>query len=71
MHAAVARVLLEAVRWKLAAMPTSLSADTRELLSLEGEAGVLPSQVAAVSYRLAVKRQLSLTQDVLQTFLGK
>jgi len=65
------QVLLAAVRWKLAATATSLSEDARELLDLEREGGVLPSQLAALSYRLAVKRQLALTQDVLETFLGK
>lgn len=67
--------LLAAVQWRQRELPTSLDEDANELVALEtasanGEA-VLPCQRAVLSYRLAIKKQLALTEAVLKTFLGR
>ena len=68
--------LLAAIRSRLDAFPTTLEEDARELLQLELQsaeksATVLPAHLAVLAYRVAIKKQLQLTQEALQSFLGQ
>lgn len=66
--------LLAAVRWRLRELPSTLDDDAKTLLELETGAAngevILPCQLALISYRLAIKKQLALAEAVLSTFLG-
>ena len=65
--------LLAAARWQLTQFPTSLLEDEQLLRQLEeaAESAAVDGRVYAVlSYRLARKRLLAYTEQVLGTFLG-
>ena len=70
---ALSAALLAAVRWQLTQFPTSLLEDEQLLRQLEeaAESAAVDGRVYAVlSYRLARKRLLAYTEQVLGTFLG-
>ena len=67
--------LLAACRWELKRFPTSLEEDERTMEQLLEAAGGTsekadPRIYAVLNYRLARKRLLSLTEQILSTFLG-
>ena len=65
-------LLLAAVRWQAGAYPTSLEADEAELAELTGAEGAVdPRALAVLEYRLARKRLLRLTEEILSAFLGQ
>lgn len=65
--------LLAAVRWRLARFPTSLEEDEEQLSQVQKTASgrVDPRLTAVLDFRIALKRLLTLTEVVLNTFLGK